>query len=242
MDNIEKAIKYFKEHLEIFVLIPTLLGGLWQLIELMSIDLAYVRFFSISQVISDGLIILLYIIILYFLPKFYFSKKVLEEDENLEDVSIKEKIFFKVLFVIIVVGGVYALWSFYNLIIKKGLSTISILVFYYISITLIQILFRILTRLIKISKFQYLLIVGVLSSFLILINSKTIFNSFHNLYHIPSPSKFKNIEYLECYLDKKKNEFKFLYSNDKYIFIEDNKSKQIEIINFEELLNKDNCK
>lgn len=68
----------------------------------------------------------------------------------------------------------------------------------------------------------------------------SIFTKFHHLYYVPS--NIKNIEYLECYTGKKKKDFELLYFNDKYVFIKDIKSKQIEIINFEEMLNKENCK
>lgn len=40
------------------VLIPTLLGGIWQILELLRLGAPFVRFFSVSQLVSDGLLIL----------------------------------------------------------------------------------------------------------------------------------------------------------------------------------------
>lgn len=47
------------------IIIPTLLGGIWQAIELWSLGMPYIRFFSTSQLIPDGLIIIFMIIVLY---------------------------------------------------------------------------------------------------------------------------------------------------------------------------------
>lgn len=48
------------------VLVPAILGGIWQLTELASIGTSYIRFFSVSQLVSDGLLIMfLLFIVLY---------------------------------------------------------------------------------------------------------------------------------------------------------------------------------
>lgn len=52
-------LKFLREHLTLIVLIPSLVGGIWQIIELTIISPAYVRFFSITQSITDGLLLLL---------------------------------------------------------------------------------------------------------------------------------------------------------------------------------------
>lgn len=50
--------EWLKENLSLILVLPTLIGGFWQLIELSTISTAYIRFFSISQVIPDGLLVL----------------------------------------------------------------------------------------------------------------------------------------------------------------------------------------
>lgn len=60
-----KKIEFLKKHLSLIILFPTTIGGLWQLIELSSISPSYIRFFSISQVVPDGLLVLLFIVGIY---------------------------------------------------------------------------------------------------------------------------------------------------------------------------------
>ncbi|WP_130802353.1 hypothetical protein [Acinetobacter ihumii] len=52
-----------KENLSILVIIPALIGGLFQLVKLASLDTSYIRFFSVSQVVPDGLTVLFCIIL-----------------------------------------------------------------------------------------------------------------------------------------------------------------------------------
>jgi hypothetical protein len=49
---------WVKENIQIIVLVPTILGGLWQILELSLISTSMIRFFSISQLVADGLLIL----------------------------------------------------------------------------------------------------------------------------------------------------------------------------------------
>lgn len=54
-----------KDFLPLFVLIPTVIGGVWQTLELMLIGFSTLRFFSVSQLVSDGIIILCFTVIFY---------------------------------------------------------------------------------------------------------------------------------------------------------------------------------
>lgn len=56
--NREITTAWVTENLTVILLVPTLLGGLWQLAELASIGVPYIRFFSVSQMVSDGLLML----------------------------------------------------------------------------------------------------------------------------------------------------------------------------------------
>lgn len=61
-----------KENLSLIVLIPSVIGGLWQILELLTIGLSYVRFFSLTQLVSDGItigIVLLTLLFLYLVSK-----------------------------------------------------------------------------------------------------------------------------------------------------------------------------
>ena len=54
----KELIKVIKENLSIIILLPTVLGGIWQTLELISIDLSFLRFFSVTQLVSDGIVAL----------------------------------------------------------------------------------------------------------------------------------------------------------------------------------------
>ncbi|HVY75899.1 MAG TPA: hypothetical protein VG890_13765 [Puia sp.] len=54
----EVTFSWIKENLAAIILIPTLIGGLWQLLELLFIGPAYIRFFSISQLVPDGILLI----------------------------------------------------------------------------------------------------------------------------------------------------------------------------------------
>lgn len=55
-----------KDNLPLIVLVPAIFGGLWQIIELSKMSISFIRFFSPSQLLADGLLILFIIIISYF--------------------------------------------------------------------------------------------------------------------------------------------------------------------------------
>lgn len=76
LDNFSKFIKSdIKENLSVIVLIPSVLGGIWQVLELLNIGLPYLRFFSLSQLISDGLTIAITIVIFIILYRVANPKK-----------------------------------------------------------------------------------------------------------------------------------------------------------------------
>lgn len=56
--NTQINYSWIKENIAMLVLIPTVLGGLWQMIQLLQLGTPFVRFFSVSQLVADGLLIL----------------------------------------------------------------------------------------------------------------------------------------------------------------------------------------
>ena len=234
-DKVLSIRDFIKDNKEILILIPTVLGGFWQLIELLRMDVSFVRFFSITQVVSDGLIILFLIVnylIIHWLV--FFEDIDLKNEKTITDSIYVKLILF--LFIALIFGIV--VYKIYN---KQTFNTIDLAVVIYTGLLFLRVLRDLLVyRFGQELKKKYLLILVVSSIPLILININNLTLIFHNLFH--SPNNIKNIEYLECYTGKKKKDFELLYFNDKYVFVKDIKSKQIEIINFEEMLNKDNCK
>ncbi|WP_075343724.1 hypothetical protein [Tenacibaculum agarivorans] len=65
MNRIKYKLNWIKENLSIILIIPALIGGLWQIIELSYISTSYLRFFSPTQVISDGLLVLFVLTLIY---------------------------------------------------------------------------------------------------------------------------------------------------------------------------------
>lgn len=58
----------FKSNLAVILLIPTLIGGIWQVMSLLNLGFEYIRFFSVSQLVADGLVMLLVIPLLSVFP------------------------------------------------------------------------------------------------------------------------------------------------------------------------------
>lgn len=75
-DRIEKKRKSLNDHIKwafqnttLVLLVPSFLGAVWQILELSTINIAYIRFFSISQIPIDGTLILFLLILLLGLSK-----------------------------------------------------------------------------------------------------------------------------------------------------------------------------
>ncbi|WP_151821390.1 hypothetical protein [Acinetobacter oleivorans] len=52
------TISKIKDNLPIIFIIPTTIGGIWQLFELSAFGISYIRFFSVPQLLPDGLLII----------------------------------------------------------------------------------------------------------------------------------------------------------------------------------------
>ncbi len=57
-EKLKKNYNVVKDNLSMILLVPTILGGLWQVLELSSISSSFIRFFSFSQLVADGILIL----------------------------------------------------------------------------------------------------------------------------------------------------------------------------------------
>lgn len=51
-----KSLDFYKDNWSVFVFIPAGVGGLFQLLHLLSMEPSLVRFFSVEQVVPDGLL------------------------------------------------------------------------------------------------------------------------------------------------------------------------------------------
>ena len=77
----KKFLDFLKEYLSIILIIPTLIGGLYQIINIIYyFGFPYVRFFSVAQVIPDGILVGIFII--YFSLIVLFFKEILKFFSN----------------------------------------------------------------------------------------------------------------------------------------------------------------
>lgn len=72
-NTIKAQLKWVFNNLTTALLLPSFLGAVWQILELSSINIAYIRFFSLSQIPIDGALILSLFIMLVGISKFIIS-------------------------------------------------------------------------------------------------------------------------------------------------------------------------
>ena len=134
-----KFIHLFKENKEIIILIPTLLGGLYQVLNLLIlVGLPYIRYFSVSQVIPDGLLVSIVLFWLFVAYKLVFGlyKSIRKDTEiqNNEEVKRKNSIFFHIFYILFFcsLGGYWL----YTLSIEDYLTSFSLILIRYITFSM----------------------------------------------------------------------------------------------------------
>lgn len=234
----KEKLEYFKQNLSIIILIPTLLGGFWQLMALSNISISYVRFFSITQLIADGIIILFILTVIYFCFKFstWITNKGLQEKDS------KEHKIFKFSFMFVV--GVVFITIFITDTIKTGYINLPFLFLSIVFGTIIIVIsfhllvyFKIVKRLLEMK--ILILIISLILLLGFIISLDLAFSAFNKSFLIPK--NLKNIEIFEKKLKEKYpncSSISIKYFNDKYFFVEikQNDKSEIEIISFNKLI------
>ena len=124
----KKLIVFFKENKEIIILIPTLLGGLYQILNIVIlVGMPYVRYFSVSQVIPDGLLISITIFWIYVVFKIIFSiyKDVNKKSEN----QIEHSFLFNAFYILLSCS--FGAYFIYLMSVEKDFSTFGSLLMRY---------------------------------------------------------------------------------------------------------------
>jgi len=133
---LKQAFRYLSKHLSLVLLIPALLGGIWQIIELSQMSFSYVRFFSPSQVLADGLLIL--ILLIFFVGTFFFLYNRYINSVSVDDFNHKKPLgitsktnyikclFLFLFYIILLLFEIYALSN----ILKKPDSFFTILILF----------------------------------------------------------------------------------------------------------------
>ncbi|RXR17359.1 hypothetical protein EQG63_11260 [Flavobacterium amnicola] len=236
MDRFKKAVKFLQDNFNLIILIPTVLGGFWQLIELLRIDTSFVRFFSITQVISDGLILMFLLICSYLIYIYIFKIHDIKSSDNEVKIPYDYLLFkYIILFIFIIMLSIW-FWT----IESKKITTSSFFFVFSFFVLCIKVFRDIVLQHFGKDGYRYLNATAFILVFLCIHYNDLFFKNFHKMYFLPF--NLKNTKYIECYIGKNKNEFELLYFNDKYIFVQIKKTKEIEIINFDEMFKKDNCK
>lgn len=229
--NFKSILNFTKENFNIIVVIPAILGGIWQIIELYNISPSFVRFFSISQIIPDGIILLLIILLaivmllIIFLvlslivglfPSgiIFFTKKItLNETQKHKN---KEIIVDGILFI-------FLYYISYMYLLKIVIVSISqLIVFFTLDIIIISIITRVVTSAIdnfpeKFSGFIRLIYVSII--YLGCMFFLTFSSNFRSQMLFPEILT-NTTTFLKKYkIDERILKNEIVYMNDKYIFI-----------------------
>lgn len=249
-----RILKFIKDYLSIIVLIPTLLGALFQIFNIIFyVGLPYIRYFSASQLIPDGILIIfliffliiIYILILFFKFQYEDLKSNYLEDKGIYEISTF--IFFSI-FLILLPFSIYKLYnhslqndiiSLYSHFFSQVILTLNIsLLFLYLN-EVINIKIDILnnTMLINYTRKVIFFITTLFSTYLLLNLINTLYISNEMIVQSKDLYNFRKLK------EKFKQEgnidnIKILYLNRDYIFCEVSTSfgKEIAIIEQKELL------
>lgn len=218
MDNyLKTTYRFFKENLTVFALVPTALGGIWQIFKLGFISINMIRFFSVSQLISDGIIILLIIFFPMFIYALPFVRSAVNQKKkgtNLFNKDLFLAHFIFIIFELILVLGVIFCFEIYTYI---NIDNLSILLqrIHILYVALIVLYFLIS----KFLKDEILLQLTFILLAMIFVSITVI--SFNNI--SKNLNDVENFQHLIKTIQKEEKYSKapqILYFNDQYIFIE----------------------
>ncbi|MEZ4853778.1 hypothetical protein [Flavobacterium sp.] len=248
-----------KDNFSLIVAVPPFFGAVWQLIELSRINVSYIRFFSISQLVPDGVLFLGSLLLFFYttiLLKYFFDyiDKKNKSDEQLEKSSKNDVfepkegkpylsfLFFAISLVIIIFGldfinnfflekldFAYTIW----VVLPLNIFLVSLSAFLFlIGISYVEKIFS-KARLDRLKFYFTLILIFFVISF-----SKNYYLKFNKLMLLPD--NLINIEKVENEIKENnpKTKVEIKYLNDKYIFysIKDSlKNEKVLILSFDKL-------
>jgi hypothetical protein len=223
------SIKNFiKENLSLFILVPTILGGLLQIIQIFLISPALLRFFSLSQLVIDGLFVIIYFATVIFLP-YYFAKRTMRFSKK---ISRDQRNFLMIIFYILVVFCIII-----NLVYQEDfkVNPLSDFLFEIFTFYIYGCGFFIDFPETNMSEELKFRIQGINLKMIILLVSYGIIFSFFAFIQISNTTPIDNFVVLEKKFEKD-GEVKLLYFNDKYVFLQiDSKDSSKTKIHIEKL-------
>ncbi|MCK6608557.1 MAG: hypothetical protein L6Q46_09715 [Flavobacterium sp.] len=252
--HLDFTLKYFS----LIISIPPLLGAIWQLIELSKMSLSYIRFFSVSQLVADGILMLIIlgfisISVSYLYPTiFKNTNKESDEEENNkskdEITDIKKPN--------LILGFVYLILSMFCLfvwaipitdyLIKKINNPLIQITLATINFVLISgIIVLIFNSIINLQKFldsHFKVYLKIFFISLITTSTSITFFKYYSEFnrYMLLPNNLINIKKIEYDIKTKypNTTVTLKYLNDKYIFysiVDKKKNEKIKIVKFDNL-------
>lgn len=248
-----KGFNLTKENIPFTLIMISGLGGIIQLIEISKIDIAYIRFFSVSQLAADGTLVAFTLLVSYIMYKFYLSTlTVFDTIPNLEKAILNKDVTYlkkvtsdipPVLGFLIAVMGVAIFMHGdpfkVNLLLMIALSSMMIagLAFTLKFFTLHDKYIKAIDSNTK--KSWPNIILMATPAILIAYSMWNLSNIYLDLYKIPTPERLTNYDYVESRVAQdygNDKEYRIRYFNDKYMFIEIVEDKSIAIYKTDDIL------
>lgn len=230
------VIDFFKDYWKVISIMPFILGGFWQFLELSSISFSFLRFFSASQILADGLLVTFYGVFI-FLPLACFvffvglefneqRKTLLHKENKLYQIEKLGLMFFYVFHLLLTFGIFYV---FLKADFKNVISHILVFVIVY---TGEGILFSVLANW-KFKKMKLILLI-FMSFCYIFVNFILFIHFDKSFIENMSINQERAITRMKKSYSSQRVELR--YFNDKYLFISLN--DRIEVVKFEALFEK----
>ncbi|MBL7909822.1 MAG: hypothetical protein JNJ41_02050 [Bacteroidia bacterium] len=251
--------KDIKENLSIVLLLPAVLGSIWQIVELASIQTAFIRFFSVTQLVADGALILFLMFFGFiglritrsFFKDKHFSLGTKEEEHKRKGITIALLLISSFVIYIVFVPAVQELYK------SERISPIILLAFLPMSVIVLTLFLSSLASLLKaygisLDKIKHdglrQLLTGLAAVSIFFLSVKLLLftaSAFHKSFLMPE--NVVNTEYVKCKFNKSKkrpvNNLKMVYFNDKFVFIEFTQKDSIlvEVLPFESFTEPAHC-
>jgi len=258
-NKLQLSHKWIVNNIQLIVLLPAVLGGLWQILELSSMSLSFIRFFSVTQVVADGLLIL-FVFMMFLIMRLITGINKSKVDDEFEVALTNRSVFLIILEIILWLGIGFLMCRAIILEVLefKGIEFSSIIIFIAVALICLnrinyhflklKLYNSIVKFLQKIGK-RFIVPVGLVLFMILVVLLPSLFAAFgyfRSAYLIPK--NFKNIDNIKCMLNNEYNitfeSTKIQYFNDKYIFV---KYKELEIekfviLDFDVITKKSDCK
>ena len=235
-------VKAVRPHWGLITFTPIFLGGLYQLFNLLFIGISYVRFFSTTQLIQDGLAFLILFLLMYALAILTKVRSEKRAKDKIEEKGDSETFYWKLMLTYVTVGIIST--TYHRFPFKDWITGI----FYFSgSAALLGTWSGLLLKDFGIFKEKFFLkwMRIFYRTFLITFILSFVF-IFRLLNNLGESSSLSNIQNVYCYLEShafSADSYEILYFNDKYIFVEETigEKNKIRILPFSTFFESTKC-